>query len=69
MIYLLKSSLALFLLGWCGFGVWLVIRYGKLFGPHRDDPAESPGARSFGVTHIWIVWLGVFALAGYFLVR
>ena len=69
MIYLLKTSLTLFLIFWCGFGAWLVVRYERLFGPHVDDPAESPGARSFGVTHIVIVWLGVFALTGYFLFR
>ncbi len=69
MNFLLKASLVLFLIGWSGFGVWLVVRYGRLFGPHPDDPAESPGARSFGVTHIGIVWIGFFVLAGYFLMR
>lgn len=69
MIYFLKTSLALFLVVWCVFGVWLIVRYGRLFGPHADDPAESPGARSFGVTHVGIVWFGFFALAGYFLFR
>jgi hypothetical protein len=69
MIYLLKTGLLVFLAAWCVLGLWLIVHYGKLFGPHPDDPAESPGARSFGVTHIWIVWFGVFALAGYFLFR
>lgn len=69
MTWLLKSGIALFILGWLVFGAWLVIRYAKLFGPHPDDPAESVGARSFGVTHICIVWLGTFALAVYFLIR
>lgn len=67
MIYLLKTSLVIFLIAWIVFGGWLVVRYGKLFGPHPDDPAESPGARSFGVTHVGIVWIGFFALASYFL--
>lgn len=69
MTYLIKSALVLFILGWSLFGVWLVVKYAVLFGPHRDDPAESPGARSFGVTHVGIVWLGAFALAVYFLFR
>lgn len=67
MIYIVKTGLVLFILGWLGFGLWLVARYAVLFGPHRDDPAESPGARSFGVTHIILVWLGFFSLATYFL--
>ena len=67
MIILLKISLLLFLILWTAIGVWLVIRFGRLFGPHPDDPAETPGARSFGVTHIGIVWFGIFALAGWFL--
>jgi hypothetical protein len=69
MIYLLKSGIALFIIGWSLFGVWLVVKYGVLFGPHPDDPAESVGARSFGVTHVGLVWFGFFALAVYFLFR
>jgi hypothetical protein len=69
MTYLINIALVLFIVFWTAFGVWLVIKYTVLFGPHRDDPAESPGARSFGVTHIGIVWLGAFALAVYFLFR
>jgi hypothetical protein len=69
MIYLLKTGISLFIIGWIVFGIWLVAKYAVLFGPHLDDPAESAGARSFGVTHIGIVWLGAFALATYFLFR
>lgn len=69
MIYLLKSGIALFIIGWLIFGVWLVVKYAALFGPHRDDPAESVGARSFGVTHIIAVWFGALVLAVYFLFR
>ncbi len=69
MIYLLKSAIVMFLLGWAFFGMWLVYRYAVLFGPHRDDPAETPGARSFGVTHICVVWFGFFSLAIHFLLR
>lgn len=67
MAYLIKTILVLFLIAWSGFGLWLVMKYAALFGPHPDDPAESPGARSFGVAHITIVWLGFFVLAFYFL--
>jgi len=69
MVYLLKTSIALFIVAWMFFGIWLVVRYSALFGPHPDDPAESVGARSFGVTHICIVWVGTFALAVHFLFR
>lgn len=67
MTILLKVSLSLFLVFWLGFGCWLVLRFANLFGPHPDDPAETPGARSFGVTHIGIVWLGILALVVWFL--
>ena len=69
MQYILTISLVLFLIAWSIFGVWLVIKYGMLFGPHPDDPAETAGARSFGVAHVAAVWVGVFALATYFLFR
>lgn len=69
MIYIVKTALVFFLLGWSFFGMWMVARYAHLFGPHRDDPAESVGARSFGVTHVGLVWFGFFSLAVYFLFR
>ena len=67
MNYLIKSLLALFLIGWSIFGVWMLVKFNMLFGPHRDDPAETPGARSFGVAHVTAIWIGFFALALYFL--
>jgi hypothetical protein len=67
MVYLVKSFLVLFLIGWSFFGIWMLVKYNVLFGPHRDDPAETPGARSFGVAHVAAVWIGFFALAAYFL--
>ncbi len=69
MIYIVKTGLVIFILAWSVFGLWMVVKYATLFGPHRDDPAESAGARSFGVTHIGLVWLGFFSLAVYFLFR
>ncbi len=69
MIYLIKTAVALFIVGWSFFGFWLLVRYDILFGPHRDDPSETGGARSFGVTHVASVWFGFFALAVYFLLR
>ena len=54
MTYLLKTALALFLIGWTGFGGWMIWKFAVLFGPHPDDPAESPGARYYGVTHVAI---------------
>lgn len=67
MTVVLKTFIVLMLLTWSILGVWLVVRYNLLFGPHRDDPAETPGARSFGVAHIAAVWIGGFALGVYFL--
>jgi len=69
MIYLIKTALVLFLIAWSGLGLWLVVKYGALFGPHRDDPSETPGARSFGIAHITAVWVGFFSLACYFLFK
>jgi hypothetical protein len=66
---IIKSSLALFLIAWTFFGIWMLVKYNVLFGPHRDDPSETPGARSFGVAHVASVWFGFFVLAIYFLFR
>ncbi len=69
MHYLIKTGLVLFILGWSLFGIWLVAKYAVLFGPHHDNPSETVGARSFGVTHIGVVWIGLFVLALHFLFR
>ena len=66
---LVKIGLVFFLFFWFLLGAWLVTRYNILFGPHEDDPAESPGARSFGVAHIIAVWIGGAGLGFYFLLR
>lgn len=69
MIILIKTALTLFIIAWTSLGVWMLVKYNKLFGPHHDDPAETPGARSFGVAHVASVWFGFFVLALYFLLR
>jgi cation transporter-like permease len=69
MILLLKIALTLFMLFWLGVAVWLLVRCERLFGCHPDDPAETPGARTLNLTQVWSCWLGVFAIAGYFLFR
>ena len=66
---LLKSGILIFLLGWSWLGLWLLLKYDQLFGLHPDDPAESPGARALNVTQVFAVWVGVFAMAVYFLIR
>jgi hypothetical protein len=66
---LLKCVLFLFLAGWSGFGIWLMLSYDRLFGLHPDDPAESSGARALNVTQVSIVWVGVFKITLYFLIR
>jgi len=67
MNYLIKTALVIFMISWTGFGIWILAKYSVLFGPHRDDPAETAGARSLGVAHIASIWFGFFALAFYFL--
>ena len=69
MIILIKISLALFLIGWSGLGLWMLVKYYSLFGYHPDDPAESSGARALNMTQVWSVWFGFFAVAFYFLIR
>lgn len=69
MAVFIKTGLAIFLVFWTILGVWLLMKYNRLFGPHSDDPAETAGARSFGVAHVVSVWLGFFILALYFLFR
>ena len=61
--------LILFIIFWSILGYWLCKNFNRLFGPNPDDPAETPGARSFGVAHIIAVWIGGMALAIYFLNR
>lgn len=66
---LLKVAMVLFLVIWFLLGAWLLLRAKILFGPHKDDPAESPGARSFGVAHIIAVWIGGVVIGFYFLLK
>jgi hypothetical protein len=69
MIILTKLALALFLIVWSGVGLWMLVKYDALFGFHKDDPAESSGARALNVTQVVSVWFGFFAVAFYFLIR
>ncbi len=66
---IIKIGLSIFIIGWTLLGVWLGMNYNRLFGPHPDDPAETAGARSFGVAHIVAVWIGGMSLAIYFISR
>ena len=67
-LVIVKIFLALFLIGWSGLGLYLLVRFGDLFGLHPDDPSESSGARALNLTQVGSVWVGVFAVAFYFLV-
>lgn len=69
MIIFIKLALALFLIFWSGVGLWMLVKYDSLFGLHKDDPAESSGARALNVTQVVSVWFGFFAVAFYFLIR
>lgn len=67
MAIFIKILIALSLLAWIALGIWMVIRSVLLFGPDRENPSESPGARSLGGVHIISIWVGFFALGVYFL--
>ncbi len=69
MILFMKIALALFLVAWSGLGLWMLVKYDRLFGRHPDDPAESSGARALNFTQVSSVWFGFFAVAFYFLIR
>ena len=69
MTILIKTALTLFIIALSFFGIWMLVKYNQRFGPHRDDPSETAGARSFGVAHVASVWFGFFVLALYFLLR
>jgi hypothetical protein len=68
MIVVIKVTICLFLLAWIALGVFLLWRYNAIFGPHPDDPSETPGARSLGLANVGSIWVGTLALGVYFLV-
>lgn len=61
----IKIVLSILILVWLYVGYYLVTRFHKLFGTHPDDPAETPGARSFGLAHIVTIWIGVLGMLIY----
>ncbi len=67
-LIIVKIFLALFLIAWTGVGIWMVVKYDRIFGYHPDDPSESSGARALNVTQVGSVWFGFFATAFYFLI-
>lgn len=69
LLEIVKIGIVIFLIIWTIIGYLLVKNYGRIFGPHADDPAETEGARSFGVAHIVAIWIGGTALGLYFLLR
>lgn len=69
MIVFIKIALALFLVAWSGLGLWMLVKYDRLFGRHPDDPSESSGGRALNLTQVSSVWFGFFAVAVYFLIR
>ena len=69
MIVFIKIALALVLVAWCGLGLWMLVKYDRLFGRHPDDPSESSGGRALNLTQVSSVWFGFFAVAVYFLIR
>ncbi len=62
----LKIVFALALIPWTLAGLWLVVKFQSLFGPDQGHPSETPGERSFGITHVFAVWAGGMALGIYF---
>lgn len=67
MLIVAKITLILFIVFWLGFGVWLLVKFERLFGYHPDDPAETTGARALNQTQVWSCWFGMLAIAVYFL--
>lgn len=57
----------LFLIGWVWGGLYLMKNFNRFFGPHRDDPAETSAARSFGQPQIWVTWLFIILALLYYL--
>jgi len=64
-----KAIVAIFLIVWIWGGIHLIMNFKKIFGPHPDDPSETPGARSLGQTQIWSVWIGIIIVGFYFLFK
>ena len=64
----LKTLLALFLLLWLGIGAWTLVKSEQLFN-NPEDPSETPGSRSLNLTQVASVWLGIFGIGVYFLLR
>lgn len=62
----LKIAFALALIPWTLVGILLFAKFNALFGPDRGQPSETPGARSFGMAHVFAVWVGGMALGAYF---
>jgi hypothetical protein len=61
-----KILIALSLIPWTAAGLYLIARFQAFFGPDSGHPSETPGERSFGVTHVFAVWAGGMALGIYF---
>ncbi len=64
-----KFILLIVLILWTWGGLYLIKNFNKIFGPHPDDPSETPGARSYGQTQIWSVWIGMIAIGIYYLLN
>ena len=65
-MFFIKILFALALIPWTLAGLWLMVKFQSLFGPDRGHPSETPGERSFGITHVFAVWIGGMALGIYF---
>ena len=65
-MFFVKILFALALIPWTLAGLWLAVKFQSLFGPDRGHPSETPGERSFGITHVFAVWIGGMALGIYF---
>jgi len=68
-MWAIKIVLGILLILWVYVAYYLISRFKKLFGAHPDDPSETPGARSFGLAHIVTIWIGIFGVLIWFLVK
>jgi len=62
-----KIIITLFLLAWTAIGFYLCLNFKRFFGVDKEHPSETPGERSFGITHVFAVWIGGMALGIYYL--
>lgn len=65
----IKSILLVATLLWIAGGVVLIKNWKKLFGKSADHENETSGARSYGITHLIVIWLAGIWMGIYFFTK